>query len=78
MESVEKEKKRNTLPSQWVVTIDGVIIPQNEYDWTDDGNFYFPKTMIELVQKYCSIHKRYELGDTVTVCLRMEWEVELI
>ena len=78
MQSVEKEKNRNTFPVGWVVTIDGVIIPRTEYDWTDDGNFYFPKTITELAQTYCSIHKKYELGDAVTVSLRMEWKVELI
>lgn len=78
MESTEKSKDRKkTLPFEWVVTIDGVVIPQTEYDWTEDGNFYFPKTMLELAQTYCSIHRKYELGDEVTVSMRMEWKVVL-
>lgn len=76
--STEKLKDRNTLPFEWVVTIDGVIIPQTEYNWTEDGNFYFPKTMFELAQTYCTIHKKYKLGDEVTVSMRMEWKAELI
>ena len=78
MQSIEKQKDRNTLPFEWVVTIEGVVIPRSEYDWTDEGNFYFPKTMVELARTYCSIHKSYAPGDEVTVSLRMEWKVELI
>lgn len=77
MKSKTNTKPRNTFPFEWVITIDGVIIPQSEYDWTDEGNFYFPKKLLELAQTYCSIHKKYEPGDEVTVSMRMEWKVKL-
>lgn len=73
----EKRKLKHDLPTKWIVTIDGVIIPYSEYDWTEDGNFYFPKTLLELAQEYCSIHKKYKSGDKVSVVLKCEWEVEL-
>lgn len=72
-----KNDKTRTFAKHWVVRIEDVVIPQSEYNWTEDNNFYFPKKIIELANEYCSIHKTYKTGDTVKVSMSMEWEVIL-